>query len=64
MGLPIAKDMDGVLLRGMFTERVLAQYLPEYAEPEHAASPVPETRFDNEDEELVKERLRGLGYIE
>lgn len=64
MGLPIPKDMDGVLLRGMFTERVLAQYPPEYAEPEHAASPVPETRFDNEDEELLKERLRGLGYIE
>ncbi len=63
-GLPIPKDMDGVLLRDMITERVLAQRPPEYVDLEGTNAPVSGISFNDEDEELMKERLRGLGYIE
>jgi len=64
MGLPIPKDMDGKLLRQVSAEQLLEQRPPEYADLKGIDLPQPETRPSDEDEELLKERLRGLGYIE
>jgi len=64
LGLPIPKDMDGKLLRQIFVRQLLEQYPPEYVDLEGIDLPRLETRPSGEDEELLKERLRGLGYIE
>ena len=63
-GVSIPKDMDGKLLRQIFVKQLLEQRPPEYVDLEGIDLPRLETRLSGEDEELVKERLRGLGYIE
>lgn len=61
LGLPIPQDMDGMVLIDLFDETVIRQqpiaYCETTAEPEPAFEPY-------EADELVKQRLRELGYFE
>jgi predicted AlkP superfamily phosphohydrolase/phosphomutase len=62
---PIPEDMDGRVLEEMFTEEFLAGNPPRYREPsageKEAASPV---SYSSDEEDQIRERLEGLGYLE
>lgn len=60
MNLPVPQDMDGRVLTDIFTGRRKVLY----GEPaEGAYESVDAVDISREDEEKIKERLRGLGYI-
>jgi predicted AlkP superfamily phosphohydrolase/phosphomutase len=62
MGIPIPSDMDGRILTEAFTSdhlsAVQAQYSDELSERQTG-----EDQYSLEDEEEIRERLRGLGYV-
>jgi len=62
MGIPIPSDMDGRVLSEAFTpdhlSTVQARYSNELSERQTG-----EDQYSLEDEEEIKERLRGLGYV-
>ncbi len=64
MGLPVPEDMNGRVITELFTEEFLAERPIEYADRCDADEQADETVYNEEEEELVKERLRNLGYIE
>jgi len=65
MGLPIPADMDGKCIEAAFQSEWLDNHEIVYAEPgaETDTSSGAEV-FDDEDEEVLVERLRGLGYLD
>jgi predicted AlkP superfamily phosphohydrolase/phosphomutase len=62
MGVPIPSDMDGRLLTEAFTPEFLSSVSAEYSD-ELSDRPTGEDQYSVEDEEEIKERLRGLGYV-
>lgn len=64
MGLPIPKDMDGHLLEAALDERTLQEHIPQYDTPESPDSLASPALLNEGDEALMRDRLRGLGYIE
>ena len=64
MGLPVPTDMSGRVLTELFTDDFLEGRPIEYAERDDSDERADETVYSSEEEELVKERLRNLGYIE
>jgi predicted AlkP superfamily phosphohydrolase/phosphomutase len=60
----IPRDMDGRVLTEIFDEDHLRQYPIQYRQPEEKEIGPSSTRVDEEEEMKIKERLRGLGYIE
>ncbi|VVB84521.1 Type I phosphodiesterase / nucleotide pyrophosphatase [uncultured archaeon] len=65
LGIPIPSDMDGKLLEEIFDEKYIKSHPPKHIE----SSNTPLTQSDvndqlsKEDEEKIKERLKGLGYL-
>ncbi len=61
-GLPIPKDMDGVLLKDIFKGEVLRRQPVEYVEWDHNVEPE-DFHVDNREDEEMEEKLRSLGYL-
>ena len=64
-GLSIPDDMDGRVLTEIFTKSFLQANVPTYTEAdgESILDTRDGTRYSEEDEELVRDQLRGLGYL-
>ncbi len=62
MGLPIPADMDGRVLAEAFAPDYLRSFKMEYSD-ELSGRPTGEDHYSLEDEEEIRERLRGLGYV-
>lgn len=64
MGLPVPQDMDGTVLTEVFTQSFLDAHPISYDGPEGGGLMNEAGKVLTEEEEnLVKERLRGLGYL-
>ena len=64
MGVPIPKNMDGTVLTGIFQPSVLEKMTPEYSEEKTNETKGAETGYSKEEEELIRQRLQDLGYLE
>ena len=62
MGIPIPSDMDGRILTEAFTSDHLSAVQAQYSD-ELSERPTGEDQYSLEDEEEIRERLRGLGYV-
>jgi predicted AlkP superfamily phosphohydrolase/phosphomutase len=62
MGLPIPPGLDGKLPTAVLDGNELARRPPEYAAPSAAGGPADKPRQATDDES-IKQRLKGLGYI-
>lgn len=62
LGLPIPSDMDGKVLLDFFSPEFINQTTPRYTD-QSAEGEEPEWDYGDLDEELVRERLRELGYL-
>jgi predicted AlkP superfamily phosphohydrolase/phosphomutase len=62
MGLPVPADMDGRVLNEAFDSEYLSTFHVQYSDvaTDRATG---EQEYSDEDEEEIKERLRGLGYV-
>jgi predicted AlkP superfamily phosphohydrolase/phosphomutase len=65
-GLPIPSDMDGKVLTQIFEEDYLSDHPVRYAErgAPDASHSLPQQDYSQEEENAIRERLKGLGYIE
>lgn len=63
LGVPIPEDMDGRPLYQAFTREHLEEHETKYEERKGAEGGV-EEGYSRGEEEVVEERLRGLGYLE
>jgi len=64
MGLPIPEDMDGQILTDLFEKEFLDSNLPALTRASTPAGRDAGCRWQAEDGEIIKRRLRGLGYID
>jgi len=62
MSLPIPKDMDGKVLEQMFEEGISRE--PIFEEETSLPSRPSRSSYSSDEEECIRERLRGLGYLE
>jgi predicted AlkP superfamily phosphohydrolase/phosphomutase len=62
MGIPIPSDMDGHVLTDAFTPDHLSAVQVKCSD-EMSGRPTSEGQYSDEDEDEIKERLRGLGYV-
>jgi len=62
MGVPIPCDMDGHVLTEAFTPDFLSRVEVQYSD-ELSDRPTGEDEYSAADEEEIRERLRGLGYV-
>ena len=62
MGVPIPSDMDGRLLAEAFTAEFLSKVMAQYSD-ELSDRETGEDEYSTADEEEIRERLRGLGYV-
>jgi predicted AlkP superfamily phosphohydrolase/phosphomutase len=62
MGIPIPSDMDGRVLTEAFAPDYLSAVQVRYTD-DLSQRPTGEDQYSPEDEEEIKERLRGLGYV-
>lgn len=63
MGLPVPTTMEGKIIEECLSSSLLNNQKPEYIEEKMVTRKKAEF-FDNNDEsELVKKQLKGLGYI-
>ncbi len=62
MGAPVPSDMDGRVLTEAFSPRFLSKVEVQYSE-ELSDRPTGEDDYSSADEEEIRERLRGLGYV-
>jgi predicted AlkP superfamily phosphohydrolase/phosphomutase len=62
LDVPIPADMDGEILTGLLTEELLRNRPPRYGEGEPALGPE-EQAYGPHEEEAVRRRLEGLGYL-
>jgi predicted AlkP superfamily phosphohydrolase/phosphomutase len=65
MGLPVPEEMDGKVLKSIFTEDFLSENQVRYTseEPTHGDEG-PVAVYSADEEGIIAERLRGLGYFE
>ncbi len=61
LGLPVPKDMDGRVMEQAMEEGILESWPVRYSEPSRYEGNNPSAGY--EDEKLVEEQLRALGYI-
>ncbi|MCK4597442.1 hypothetical protein KAU04_05355, partial [bacterium] len=64
MGLPVPDDMDGKVLREIFSEELLQRNPVEYVKADLDQEGDQEETYSEEESQKIKERLRSLGYIE
>jgi predicted AlkP superfamily phosphohydrolase/phosphomutase len=62
MGMPVPSDMDGRVLSEAFTAEFLSRVKVEYSD-ESTDREVGRDDYSEDDEEEIRERLRGLGYV-
>ena len=62
MGIPVPSDMDGRVLTEAFTPDLLERLQVQYTD-ELSDRPTGGEAYSAEDEEEIRERLRGLGYV-
>jgi len=64
MGCPIGSDMDGRIVKEIFTDEFLKENLPIYNDTvESSDASVPKKKYEKEEEQEIKDRLKGLGYF-
>lgn len=64
MGYPVETDMDGKIIREIFTDEFLAENTPTYRDTVgEGEPPVSRKEYEREEEQEIKERLKGLGYF-
>lgn len=63
-GQPIPDDMDGRVLEDIFTEDFLSGNPPRYRSASGEDGTASTVAYSSEEEQDIKERLKGLGYIE
>jgi len=61
-GLPVPDGLDGRVINGAFEDQFLAEH-PIRAESQAAAADAERFKLSADEEALVEEKLRGLGYI-
>ncbi|HSE38207.1 MAG TPA: hypothetical protein VLG74_12965, partial [Blastocatellia bacterium] len=61
-GLPVPDNLDGSVIEGVFTSAVLAAR-PIRVEAARSEGVVDEVKLSPEEERLVEDKLRGLGYM-
>ena len=66
LGQPIPSDMDGGVIREMFTEQYLAGHAMLSAEEmvEETAAIEADGDYSPEEAAIIRERLKGLGYVD
>jgi predicted AlkP superfamily phosphohydrolase/phosphomutase len=64
MGLPIPDDMDGEILTDLFKDEFLRSNIPVTARTSEVTDKGRGDRDQAEEEEIILERLRGLGYVD
>ncbi len=66
LGLPIPPEMDGKMLAQLFPEDYLARHPVSYSHGVglEAAASEPQRAYSADEEEAIRARLQGLGYIE
>jgi len=62
MGVPIPSDMDGRVLTEAFDPEFRSSVEVQYSD-ELSQRPTGEGEYSADDEEEIRERLRGLGYV-
>ena len=62
LGEPIPSDMDGVVLKGAFEPEFLERNAIEYVVAS-AAGRGSKADYSEEDEEVIRDRLKGMGYV-
>lgn len=62
LGLPIPEDMDGRVLTEVFDPAFLEQHPIQYTDATDATTGQKQ-RFSEEDEDKIRDRLQGLGYM-
>ena len=66
--LPIAKDMDGTVLKDAFTDEFWKssslEYIDQYDNPEEIVFDEAEMKSVKENEEVLISQLRNLGYMD
>ena len=62
MELPILEGLDGTLQRDLFTKEAFDRRPPAYCKPDDVIGAIEGRRRSSEDES-IKQRLKGLGYI-
>lgn len=64
LGQPIPDDLDGTVLRSIFTEDFLSGHVPTYRSSDPGApAAVQKVAYTDEEARKVQERLKGLGYL-
>jgi predicted AlkP superfamily phosphohydrolase/phosphomutase len=63
LGLPIPDDMDGRPLLEIFSSEYRAAHPVQVVPAAGQAPPPPESAYDEEDQEEMERRLKGLGYV-
>ena len=63
LGLPMARDLDGNVLRGLFTSESLAELPVRYVETYGRRGTVSVTRGESPLDQEMIDRLRSLGYV-
>jgi len=66
MDLPIPRWMDGKVMLQAFAPSYAAAHAPAYSEDNESEGPAAtpaQTRYSEEETEIIEERLRGLGYL-
>ena len=61
-GLPVTDDLDGSVIRALFTDEFLAAH-PLQVDAAGSPATADRTHLSAEEEQLVEEKLRGLGYL-
>jgi predicted AlkP superfamily phosphohydrolase/phosphomutase len=62
LNVPIPQDLDGQVLKGMLNKKLLASHPPIFREPD-GSEPGEDSHQSEEDDALLVERLRSLGYL-
>lgn len=65
LGTPSAKDMDGTILKQVFTEKFGDSYNEELVESYESTSELnnEDKKLTDQEEEILKEKLRAMGYL-
>jgi len=64
-GIPIPESMEGKILNGLFSQKFLHRYIPEFSHKTHKKGEKKNTsEYTFQEKEEIKQRLRNLGYLE
>ena len=64
LGVPVPTYFDGKVLAEILHNPVPVEYTSEYGPDELSRNQEATSSYDDEDEEAILERLRGLGYVD